>query len=98
MHAVNQSRQGVLAPASENLAPANFTLIAAKAKLAAAKNLKIKGQVEQLEPTRIFAATKLSGLDSLEHKTRGYKRGSNNHFKGGGGRRRLEPIFRERNT
>ena len=45
MDAVSESRQGVLVVAS-----ANF--IAAKAKLAAARGLKIKDKVEQLEPTR----------------------------------------------
>ena len=52
MDAVSESRQGVLIAASENLATANFTLIAMKAKLTAAKNLRIKGQVEQAEPIR----------------------------------------------
>ena len=41
----SKSKQGVLATVSANLATA-------KAKLAVAKNLRIKGQAEQPEPTR----------------------------------------------
>ena len=86
----SESRQGVLT--------------AAKAKLVALRNLRIKGQAEQPEPTRfseksIFTVAKLRDPDPLECETIRYKRRSSNHFRGGGGERRpLEPIFRERNT
>ena len=51
MDVVSESRQGVLAAASANLTVANYTLAVAKAKLTAARNLMIKGKVEQPEPT-----------------------------------------------
>ena len=44
MDAVSESRQGALATVK-------YTLDAMKAKLAVAKNLRIKGKVEQPEPT-----------------------------------------------
>ena len=43
--AVNESRQGALTAA-------NYTLNVVKDNLAVAKNLKIKGKLEQLKPTR----------------------------------------------
>ena len=42
MDAVSESRQGVLAIASANLATLNYTLAATKAKLAATRNLRNK--------------------------------------------------------
>ena len=47
MDAVSESRQGVLATASANLAAANYAITVAKAKLAAVRNFRIKGKVEQ---------------------------------------------------
>ena len=52
IEAVSESRQGVLAPVSANLIATNYTFTTAKAKLATARNLRIKGKVEQPEPTR----------------------------------------------
>ena len=52
MDANSESRQGVLAAVSANLAAMNFTLATAKAKLATARDLRIKRQAEQPEPTR----------------------------------------------
>ena len=51
MDVVSESSHGVLAATSANLAPANYALTAAKAKLAAARNFRIKGKVEQPQPT-----------------------------------------------
>ena len=51
MDAVSESRQGVLATLSVNLDVANYTLSTVKAKLAVARNFRIKVQVEQPEPT-----------------------------------------------
>ena len=52
MEAVSESRQRVLTVTSANITAANYTLIVVKAKPAATKNLRIKGKVEQPEPTR----------------------------------------------
>ena len=57
MAADSEPRQGVLAIVSANLTVANYTLVAAKAKLDAARNLKIKGQVKQLKPIRCSEIT-----------------------------------------
>ena len=46
-----ESRQGVLATPNANLIVANYTLAVEKAKLAASRNIRIKGQAEQPEPT-----------------------------------------------
>ena len=67
MDAISESRQGVLA--------------VAKAKLIVARNLKIKGQVEKLEPTHygenpIFAAVNLRSPDPLSTKPQDIKRGA----------------------
>ena len=43
MDADSESRQEALAAASANLVVANYTLVAAKAKLATVRNLRIKG-------------------------------------------------------
>ena len=52
LEAVSESRQRALATTSANIAVANYILTVVKAKLAATKNLRIKGKVEQPEPTR----------------------------------------------
>ena len=52
MDADSESRQGVLAAVSANLAAMNYTLAVVKAKLVVTRNLRIKGQAEQPKPTR----------------------------------------------
>ena len=51
MDADSESRQGVLGAVSANIATTNYMLTAAKDKLTKVRNLRIKGQAEQLEPT-----------------------------------------------
>ena len=81
MDADSESRQGVLVAASANLAATNYTLAATKAKLATARNLRIKGQAKQPEPTRCTKnVANLRRPDLLEHETLGYERGSSSHF------------------
>ena len=52
MDAHSESRQEILAGASVNLTTVKYILVAAKAKLAVARSLIIKGLAEQPELTR----------------------------------------------
>ena len=52
MDAVSESMQGELATVNSKLATANYTINAMKDNFTTVKNLKIKGKLEQPEPTR----------------------------------------------